>query len=117
MRRKRTIILSALLCLCLCLTLSQLRPPEAGAESYIVKVLATTSYTPVALMEAGEITAATSTPGDFYYHMAKRFPTASLNIYSNEMNAEVFKGGREWAWNEDPDERWLAFRTAWREEK
>ena len=49
--------------------------------------------------------------------MAKRFPTASLNIYSNEMNAEVFKGGREWAWNEDPDERWLAFRTAWREEK
>ena len=59
--------------------------------------------------------AATNTPGDFYYHMAKRFPTASLNIYSNEMNAEVFKGGRDWAWNEDPDERWLAFRTAWRD--
>ena len=59
--------------------------------------------------------AATSTPGDFYYHMAKRFPTASLNIYSNEMNAEVFKGGREWAWNEDPDPRWMAFRTAWKD--
>ncbi len=67
MKRKRTMILSALLCLCLCLTLSQLRPPEAGAESYIVKVLATTSYTPVALMEAGEITAATSTNGIYLY--------------------------------------------------
>lgn len=67
MRRKRTIFLSALLCLCLCLTLSQLRPPEAEAESYIVKVLATTSYTPVALMEADEITAATSTNGIYLY--------------------------------------------------
>ena len=63
MRRKRTVILSALLCICLCLTLSCLRPGVAEAESYIVKVLATTSYTPVALMEAGEITAATSTKG------------------------------------------------------
>lgn len=63
MRRKRTVILSALLCLSLCLTLSCLRPVQAEAESYIVKVLATTSYTPVALMEAGEITAATSTNG------------------------------------------------------
>ena len=60
--------------------------------------------------------AATETPGDFYYFMAKRFPTASLSRLSNEMNAEVFKGGREWAWNEDPDPRWLAFRTAWRGE-
>ena len=67
MRRKKTMILSALLCLCLCLTLSQLRPPEAEAESYIVKVLATTSYTPVALMEASEITAATSTNGIYLY--------------------------------------------------
>ena len=69
------------------------------------------------LVATEEELAATSTPGDFYYHMAKRFPTASLNIYSNEMNAEVFKGGRDWAWNEDPDPRWLAFRTAWRDEK
>ena len=67
------------------------------------------------LIATEEELAATNTPGDFYYHMAKRFPTASLNIYSNEMNAEVFKGGREWAWNEDPDERWLAFRTAWKD--
>jgi len=55
----------------------------------------------------------TSTAGEFYYHMAKRFPTASLNMLSNEMNAEVFKGGRDWAWNEDPDPAWLKFRTAW----
>ena len=67
MRRTRTIVLAVLLCLCLCFTLSQLRPPMAAAESYIVKVLATTSYTPVALMDANEITAATSTNGIYLY--------------------------------------------------
>ena len=67
------------------------------------------------LIATEEELAATNTPGDFYYHMAKRFPTASLNIYSNEMNSEVFKGGREWAWNEDPDPAWLKFRTAWKD--
>ena len=57
----------------------------------------------------------TTTPGEFYYHMAERFPGASLNHLSNEMNAEVFKGGRDWAWNEDPDPEWLKFRTAWKD--
>ncbi len=57
----------------------------------------------------------TTTPGDFYYHMAKRFPSATLNILSNEMNAEVFKGGRDWSWNEDPDPVWLKFRTCWKD--
>jgi glyoxylase-like metal-dependent hydrolase (beta-lactamase superfamily II) len=67
------------------------------------------------LIATEEELAATNTPGDFYYHMAKRFPTASLNIYSNEMNSEVFKGGRDWSWNEDPDPAWLKFRTAWKD--
>ncbi|NLM46765.1 MAG: MBL fold metallo-hydrolase [Firmicutes bacterium] len=40
------------------------------------------------------------TVGDFYYAMCQRFPEANLFI-SNEMNANVFKGGREWDWRED----------------
>lgn len=67
------------------------------------------------LIATEEELASTSTPGEFYYHMAKRFPDAVLNLLSNEMNAEVFKGGRDWAWNEDPDPAWLRFRTAWKD--
>ena len=67
------------------------------------------------LIATEEELAVCKTPDEFYYHMAKRFPTASLTYYSNEMNSEVFKGGREWAWNEDPDPRWMAFRTAWKD--
>ncbi len=58
----------------------------------------------------------TTTAGEFFYHMSMRFPYASLNKLSNEMNAEVFKGGRDWSWNEDPDPEWLKFRTAWKDE-
>ncbi len=65
------------------------------------------------LIETENAIATTNSAGEFYYYMAKKFPTASLNILSNEMNSEVFKGGREWAWNEDPDPAWLKFRTAW----
>lgn len=36
----------------------------------------------------------------FYYAMVKRFPDANLFI-SNEMNANVFKGGMVWDWRED----------------
>ena len=50
---------------------------------------------------------------EFFYHMFKRFPEATLLALSNEMNAEVFKGGREWSWGEDPDPKWLEFPTAW----
>ncbi len=65
------------------------------------------------LTETENAIANTNSAGEFYYYMARKFPTASLNILSNEMNSEVFKGGREWAWNEDPDPAWLKFRTAW----
>jgi glyoxylase-like metal-dependent hydrolase (beta-lactamase superfamily II) len=43
------------------------------------------------------------TQGEFFLEMCKRFPTASLVMLSNEMNASVFKGGREWDWREDED--------------
>lgn len=59
----------------------------------------------------------TSTAGEFFYRMFLRFSTATLNKLSNEMNSEVFKGGRDWAWNEDPDPEWLKFRTAWLDEQ
>jgi glyoxylase-like metal-dependent hydrolase (beta-lactamase superfamily II) len=36
----------------------------------------------------------------FYYAMVTRFPDANLFI-SNEMNSNVFKGGRVWDWRED----------------
>ena len=63
MDSRRIRILPALLCLCLCLTLFSFRLPAASAETEVPKVLATISYIPVALMEAGDITAATSTSG------------------------------------------------------
>jgi glyoxylase-like metal-dependent hydrolase (beta-lactamase superfamily II) len=36
----------------------------------------------------------------FYYAMSERFPLAHLNHLSNEMNANVFKGDRDWHWRE-----------------
>lgn len=56
-------LLTAALCLCIGPALGLLCPGRAAAEQEIGKVLTTTSHTPVALMEAGTITAATSTGG------------------------------------------------------
>ena len=52
-----------LLALCMLLSATCLFPVKAAAETAIEKVLVTTSYTPVALMEVRFITAATSTEG------------------------------------------------------
>jgi glyoxylase-like metal-dependent hydrolase (beta-lactamase superfamily II) len=41
------------------------------------------------------------TVAGFYYAMAERFPQAILLHLSNEMNAAVFKGGRDWHWREE----------------
>jgi glyoxylase-like metal-dependent hydrolase (beta-lactamase superfamily II) len=41
--------------------------------------------------------ARTDDVASFYYAMVKRFPEANLSI-SNEMNANVFKGGLDWNW-------------------
>ncbi len=63
MNQNRRRLITAFLCLCLCLTLSGVLPQRASADAVIPKLLATTSYTPVALMDVNFITAATSTPG------------------------------------------------------
>jgi glyoxylase-like metal-dependent hydrolase (beta-lactamase superfamily II) len=47
-----------------------------------------------------EAISTTSTAAEFYYFMAQKFPTANYHA-SNEMNAEVYKGGRVWDWNDD----------------
>ena len=60
MNGRRIRFLLALVCLC---ALFPFCLPKASAETEIGKVLTTTSYTPVALMDAEEITAATSTNG------------------------------------------------------
>lgn len=44
--------------------------------------------------------ARTSSVGEFYYNMNKRFPNANLFI-SNDMNANVFKGNLNWNWREE----------------
>jgi glyoxylase-like metal-dependent hydrolase (beta-lactamase superfamily II) len=43
----------------------------------------------------------TDTPGEFYCAMAERFPLAHLIHLSNEMNAYVLKGDRDWHWREE----------------
>ncbi len=53
------------------------------------------------LLATNEEIANTTTPGEFFYNMARRFPHANLVWFSDEMNAEVYKGGRDWDWSED----------------
>jgi glyoxylase-like metal-dependent hydrolase (beta-lactamase superfamily II) len=48
-----------------------------------------------------EVLAKTSTVAEFYYEMNARFPQANLIQKSNEMNANVFKGNRDWHWREE----------------
>lgn len=53
------------------------------------------------LLATEEELARTETVADFYYAMAERFRGAHLIHLSNEMNAAVFKGGRDWHWREE----------------
>jgi glyoxylase-like metal-dependent hydrolase (beta-lactamase superfamily II) len=53
------------------------------------------------LVATEEELARTDTVAEFYYAMAERFPYAHLMHLSNEMNASVFKGGRDWHWREE----------------
>lgn len=48
-----------------------------------------------------EVLANTSTVAEFYYKMNEKFPAANLIQKSNEMNANVFKGNRDWHWREE----------------
>ena len=82
MRGRLTRFSGAMLCLCLCFSLFSLRAPQAAADREIVKVLATTSYTPVALMDVDRITAATSTTGIYlteygWYDVRGGYPITS----------------------------------------
>jgi glyoxylase-like metal-dependent hydrolase (beta-lactamase superfamily II) len=52
------------------------------------------------LIATEEELAKTKDVAGFYYAMVTRFPDANLFI-SNEMNSNVFKGGRVWNWRED----------------
>jgi len=51
------------------------------------------------LVATEEELARTNDVAGFYYAMVKRFPEANL-FTSNEMNANVFKGGFNWNWRE-----------------
>ncbi len=53
------------------------------------------------LIATEEELARTETVGEFYYAMAERFRGAHLIHLSNEMNANVFKGDRDWHWREE----------------
>jgi glyoxylase-like metal-dependent hydrolase (beta-lactamase superfamily II) len=58
-------------------------------------------FTRAYLLATEEELARTDDVAGFYYAMAERFPEANLNHLSNEMNANVFKGGRDWHWREE----------------
>jgi len=58
------------------------------------------SFTKGYLIATEEELANTKDVAGLYYAMVKRFPDANLFI-SNEMNANVFKGGRYWDWREE----------------
>lgn len=52
------------------------------------------------LLATEEEIARTKDEANFFYAMIQRFPEANLFI-SNEMNAGVFKGGRNWNWKDE----------------
>lgn len=52
------------------------------------------------LIATEEEIARTKDEANFFYAMVQRFPEANLFI-SNEMNAGVFKGGRNWNWKDE----------------
>jgi glyoxylase-like metal-dependent hydrolase (beta-lactamase superfamily II) len=57
-------------------------------------------FTKEYLIATEEELARTKETGEFFLVMAKRFPDANLIFLSNEMNSAVFKGGRDWHWQE-----------------
>jgi glyoxylase-like metal-dependent hydrolase (beta-lactamase superfamily II) len=59
------------------------------------------SFTKDYLLATEEELARTNDTGAFFLAMAKRFPDANLIFLSNEMNSAVFKGGRDWHWQDE----------------
>jgi glyoxylase-like metal-dependent hydrolase (beta-lactamase superfamily II) len=60
----------------------------------------TYDFTKEYLVATEEEIARTDSEGSFFYAMVQRFPEANLFI-SNEMNAGVYKGGRNWSWKDE----------------
>ncbi|MDW7739306.1 MAG: MBL fold metallo-hydrolase [Bacillota bacterium] len=58
------------------------------------------SFTRDYLVATEKVLQKTDDVANFYYSMVTLFPEANLFI-SNEMNANVFKGDRDWNWRED----------------
>ena len=58
-------------------------------------------FTKEYLFATEEELARTKDVAGFYYAMAERFPEADLVHLSNEMNANVLKGDRDWHWREE----------------
>jgi glyoxylase-like metal-dependent hydrolase (beta-lactamase superfamily II) len=58
------------------------------------------NFTKDYLIATDEEIAKTKDEANFYYAMVQRFPDANLFI-SNEMNAGVFKGGKNWNWKDE----------------
>jgi glyoxylase-like metal-dependent hydrolase (beta-lactamase superfamily II) len=56
------------------------------------------------LLATEEAIRATHSAAEFYYFMWQRFPKANY-LDSNEMNAEVYKGGRVWDWDDESDNK------------
>ncbi|HUL36196.1 MAG TPA: MBL fold metallo-hydrolase [Thermodesulfobacteriota bacterium] len=58
------------------------------------------TFTKDYLIATEEAMTKTKDEGCFYYAMVQHFPEANLFI-SNEMNAGVFKGGKNWNWKDE----------------
>jgi glyoxylase-like metal-dependent hydrolase (beta-lactamase superfamily II) len=58
-------------------------------------------YTKEYLYATEEELAKQTTMEGFFYAMSMRYQGSIINYLSNEMNAAVFKGGRDWNWRED----------------
>ena len=59
------------------------------------------NFTKEYLIATEEELAKTKDTGEFFLAMAKRFSDANLIFLSNEMNSAVFKGGRDWHWQDE----------------
>jgi glyoxylase-like metal-dependent hydrolase (beta-lactamase superfamily II) len=58
------------------------------------------AFTKEYLIATEEELAQTNDTANFFYNMAMRYPKANLLFLSDEMNAAVFKGGRDWEWRD-----------------
>jgi hypothetical protein len=58
-------------------------------------------YTKEYLFATEEELAKQTTTEGFFYAMSMRYQGSILNFLSNEMNSAVFKGHRDWHWQEE----------------